>query len=188
MAHPLPDLTGEPIDPSVVVVASPRPSRAPESLPPTEVVDALAIAQEVAEDFQAEGLHVRVEHGAGDTRVPGVAADLRRVLRWMIERSSDIEGGTPWIALRVFAEEGAVGYELPWFGTARAATGEVESTLFEGAVADLGASFLVSGLRARLELPRAWGVPVPVVSGIRPRVIDEAATGADARTEPPPKP
>ena len=115
-----------------------------------------------------------VEHGAGDTRVPGVAADLRRVLRWMIERSSDIEGGTPWIALRVFAEEGAAGYELPWFGTARAATGEVESTLFEGAVADLGASFQVSGLRARLELPRAWGAPAPVVSGIRPRVPKRA--------------
>jgi hypothetical protein len=185
MAHPLPELTGEPIDPSVVVVASPRPSRAPESLPPHDLIDVLAIARDVSEDYQAEGLHVRVEHGGGNTCVPGVFGDLRRVLRWMIERSSDIEGGTPWVALRVFAEEGVVGYELPWFGTARAATGEVESALFDEAVAELGASFQVSGLRARLELPRAWGVRAPLVSGIRPRVMDE---GADARTEPPPRP
>ena len=106
----------------------------------------------------------------------------------VVDRQYAERGGWRELAAESSPWGRVVSSSLPWFGTARAATGEVESTLFEGAVADLGASFQVSGLRARLELPRAWGVPAPVVSGIRPRVIDEAATGADARTEPPPKP
>lgn len=187
MAHPLPELTGEPIDPSAVVVATGRSSRAPESLPPLGTVDALTVAQEVAEDFVAERLHVSVEPTPGDARVPAVASDLRRVLRWMIERSSTIEGGAPWVTLRVVVGDEVVAYELPWFGTARAASGDAESTLFDEAVAELGATFLVAGLRARLELPRMQPM-APVVSGIRPRAIDEGATGADARTDPPPRP
>lgn len=185
MAHPQPDVTGEPIDPSAVVVAVARASRAPESLPPAGLVDALAVAQEVAEEFGAERLQVTVEATPGDARVPGNASDLRRVLRWMIDRSSTIEGGAPWVALRVAVSDEGVAYELPWFGTARAATAALESELFDEAVAELGATFQVSGLRARLELPRVWSGSAPLVSGLRPRAIDE---GADARTDPPPRP
>jgi hypothetical protein len=177
MARPRPEPISEPIDPSAVVVEVGRRSRAPKPTPPTDLVDALALAHEVAEAFGAERMQVRVEATPGDPQVPSNAPDLRRVLRWMIDQASLIEGGAPWLTLRVIVSEDSVGYELPWFGTARAAVG---SDHFEGAVAELGASFHVLGLRARLELPRVRDGAAPLVSGMRPRALD------DEDTDPPP--
>jgi len=103
----------------------------------------------------------------------------------MIDRSSALDGGAPWVALRVVPGDGAVSLELAWSDELPAGP---ESQLFEDAVAELGATFRVTGLRAQLGLPRELNGFVPLVSGIRPRPFDEASGGADARTEPPPPP
>lgn len=185
MGQPLREPTEETIEPGEVTVAVARPSRAPASLPPVERVDVGALARDLALELWAERLQVSVETAAGDPFVHGCASDIRRVLRWMIDRSSAVEGGAPWVALRVVPGDDAVSLEVAWSDEPPAGP---ESRLFEDAVAELGATFRVTGLRARLELPRDLSGVVPLVSGIRPRPFDEASDGADARTEPPPPP
>lgn len=116
-------------------------------------LDAHTLVREVSDELQAEGLHLRVEAPAETFVLRGGSAAARHALGWMIERSSASEGGTPWVALRVFAEGERVVFEVPWFETTMQ-QGERTSQWFLRALYEQGSVFEVRGLRARLSFER----------------------------------
>lgn len=130
-------------------------------------LDARALLREVSDELQAVGLHLRVEAPAEALVLHAGTGAARHALAWMIERSSASEGGTPWVALRVFVEGERVVFEVPWFETTMQA-GDRESQWFLRTLYGQGGTFEVRGLRARLSFER-----------IRPDTAPPDATRSD---------
>ena len=129
------------------------------SRPARAELDAVELAHQVAEELEAEGVHVRVEPLSADVRFPGDAAEIRRILQWLIERALTAEGA-PWVAVRVSAREGSVIFELPWVEDVdQSPTAIAEREWLMRAVHSQTGTLITRGLRARLVFSQEGAAP-----------------------------
>ncbi len=86
-------------------------------------LDALSIAGEVAQECTAEGIPVRVESRTSTGSLYADPAELRRILRLMIERAVNTSEGSRggWIVLKLSVTGGEVVFEVPWADAVSAA-------------------------------------------------------------------
>lgn len=120
--------------------------------PAPELLDAGAIARDVAEELQAEGLHVQVEASAEGLVFPGHAPEVRRILRWMIERASSADAA-PWIRVNIIASDGSVAFELPWPEDDASTTSSAEREWLVHLIHEQAGTLSTRGFRARVAFP-----------------------------------
>ncbi len=120
--------------------------------PAPELLDAASVARDVAEELQAEGLHVQIDASAGGLVFPGHAPDVRRILRWMIERATAADSA-PWIRLNIGADEGSVAFELPWPEDDASTTAGAEREWLVHLIHEQAGTLSTRGFRARVAFP-----------------------------------
>jgi hypothetical protein len=120
--------------------------------PAPELLQAAAIAREVAEELQAEGLHVQVDAPSDPLVFPGHAPDVRRVLRWMIERATAADSA-PWLRLTIVAGDGSVSFELPWPEDDATTTASAEREWLVHLIHEQAGTLSTRGFKARVTFP-----------------------------------
>lgn len=120
--------------------------------PAPELLDASAVAHDVAESLLLEGLAVQVVAPLGPVPLLGHAPALQRILRQVLERAGASDEA-PWLRVQVLADERTVAFELPWLDDAPGPDDEERAWLEHAVREELG-TFTVQGERARVTLPR----------------------------------
>ncbi len=120
--------------------------------PAPELLDASVVARDVAEELQAEGLHVQIDTAASGLVFPGHAPEVRRILRWMIERATSADAA-PWIRVNIVAGEGSVGFELPWPEDDATTTSSAEREWLVHLIHEQAGTLSTRGFRARVSFP-----------------------------------
>ncbi len=120
--------------------------------PAPELLDAASIARDIAEELQAEGLHVQIEASGAGLVFPGHAPDVRRILRWMIERATAADSA-PWLRLSIAADEGSVAFELPWPEDDASTTAGAEREWLVHLIHEQAGTLSTRGFRARVAFP-----------------------------------
>jgi hypothetical protein len=124
--------------------------------PAPELLDASLVARDVAEELQAEGLHVQIEASASGLVFPGHAPEVRRILRWMIERATAADSA-PWLRLNILSDEGSVAFELPWPEDDASPTAGAEREWLVHLIHEQAGTLTTRGFRARVSFPLETG-------------------------------
>ncbi|MEZ4389505.1 MAG: hypothetical protein R3A48_00305 [Polyangiales bacterium] len=143
------------------------------SIPPTPRVrvDPLRVVCEVAEAAQFEGVEVEVEARGAAGELDVDEGELRRLLRWLVERATPSTSGA--VGVGVVGELAEVTVSLPWHDEFAEGVSAPEHAWLERAADALGARLGFGEGRVRLILPREFAVSQGASLGDLARELDE---------------
>jgi hypothetical protein len=125
---------------------------------PRHRVDPLRVVCEVAEAAQLDGVDVEVEAQGGIGEVDVDEGELRRLLRWLVDRATTSTTGAVRVGVRGDGDEVAV--ELPWHDEIAAEVGAHERAWLQRAVEALAGRLVFDHGRVQVRVPREPSLPL----------------------------
>lgn len=120
-------------------------------------VDPLSVACEVSEEAHAEGLDVEVDARGAIGTVDVDRGELRRLLRWLVDRALSSTTGAVRVGLGCVDD--AVVFELPWHDELSEGVAAQERAWLERAVTAIAGRLAFDEGRVRVILPREASEP-----------------------------